>query len=106
MKVEGEHAERIIAFARELDGDWLVVVAARLSSPLLADSQIPQIPAQRWGDTLVRVPEALNGHAMERLFDGTTVTPKQAGLRVTEVLQQLPVAVLQVSISSTGESER
>ena len=106
LKVEGEHAERIIAFARELDGDWLVVVAARLSSPLLADSQIPQIPAQRWGDTLVRVPEALNGHAMERLFDGTTVTPKQAGLRVTEVLQQLPVAVLQVSISSTGESER
>ncbi len=106
LKVEGEHADRLIAFARELNGSWLIVVAARLASGLLGDSRTPQIPAERWGDTQVQLPDALSGHALERLFDGMAVTPKQAGLRAAEILQQLPVAVLQVSISSTGESER
>ncbi|NKQ12931.1 malto-oligosyltrehalose synthase [Pseudomonas sp. SST3] len=106
LKVEGEHADQLIAFARELDGAWVIVIAARLASGLLADSHTPQIPAQRWGDTRVRLPDALSGREMERLFDGMTVTPKQDDLPAAEVLQQLSVAVLQVSISSTGESER
>lgn len=106
LKTEGEHADRLIAFARELDGLWMIVVAARLASPLLADAAQPHVPPQRWGDTRVVLPEALSGHVLERLFDGMTVTPTQAGLGVSEVLQQLPVALLQVSISSTGESER
>lgn len=106
LKVEGEHADNLIAFARELDGTWLIVIASRLASGLLGDSPTPQIPADRWGDTHIRLPDALSGHALERLFDGMTVTPKQEGLSAAEVLQQLPLALLQVSISSTGESER
>ena len=106
LKVEGEHADQLIAFARELDGTWLIVIAARLASGLLGDSQTPHVPAERWGDTRVQMPDALSGHALERLFDGMTVTPKQAGLSATEILQHLPLALLQVSISSTGESER
>jgi (1->4)-alpha-D-glucan 1-alpha-D-glucosylmutase len=106
LKVEGEHADNLIAFARELDGTWLIVIASRLASALLGDSTTPRIPADRWGDTHVRLPDALSGHALERLFDGMTVTPKQEGLSATEVLQHLPLALLQVSISSTGESER
>ncbi|MFL9812945.1 malto-oligosyltrehalose synthase [Stutzerimonas sp. VN223-3] len=106
LKVEGEHGDQLIAFARELDGIWLIVIAARLASDLLGDSQTPHIPPERWGDTRVQLPDALSGHVLERLFDGMTVTPKQAGLSATEVLQHLPLALLQVSISSTGESER
>ncbi|MCG6538514.1 malto-oligosyltrehalose synthase [Pseudomonas sp. KSR10] len=105
LKVEGEHADRLIAFARELDGTWLIVVAARLASSLLADSPSPQIPAERWGDTVVQLPDALSGHAMERLFDGMTVTPKQAGVRVTEILQSLPLALLQLSIPVQQENQ-
>ncbi|QGZ31025.1 malto-oligosyltrehalose synthase [Stutzerimonas stutzeri] len=100
LRVEGEHADRLIAFARELDGTWLIVVAARLASGLLADSPSPQIPPERWGDTCVHLPDALSGHAMKRLFDGNTVTPRQASLRVTEILQPLPLALLQPTISS------
>lgn len=106
LKIEGEHADSLIAFARELNGTWLIVIAARLASGLVGDAEIPQIAPERWGNTQVLLPDALSGHALERLFDGMTVTPKQAGLRAAEVLQQLPVALLQVSISSTGESER
>ena len=106
LKVEGEHADSLIAFARELNGTWLIVIAARLASGLMDDGQTPNVVPERWGNTQVLLPDALSGHALERLFDGMTVTPKQAGLRATEVLQQLPVALLQVSISSTGESER
>jgi (1->4)-alpha-D-glucan 1-alpha-D-glucosylmutase len=106
LKVEGEHAESVIAFARELDGNCVIVIAARLAYGLLGDSQTPQIPVERWGDTHVRLPDALSGNAMERLFDGMTVRPKQEGLSVPEVLQHLPFALLQLTMSSTGESER
>ena len=106
LKVEGEHAERVIAFARELDGHCVIVIAARLAYGLLGDSQTPQVPIERWGDTHVRLPDALSGKAMERLFDGMTVRPKQEGLSVPDVLQHLPFALLQLTMSSTGESER
>jgi len=106
LKVEGEHAESVIAFARELDGNCVIVIAARLAYGLLGDSQTPQIPVERWGDTHVRLPDALSGNAMERLFDGMTVRPKQEGLSVPEVLQHLPFALLQLTMSSIGESER
>jgi len=97
LKTEGEHADRLIAFAREHEGQWLVVVAARLASGLLGDSPAPQIPPDRWGDTRVLLPEALGGRPLERLFDGITVTPRQAGVHATELLQQLPVALLQLT---------
>ncbi|WP_312156589.1 hypothetical protein, partial [Pseudomonas sp.] len=57
----------------------------------------PQIPPDRWGDTRVLLPEALGGRPLERLFDGTTVTSQQAGVHATELLQQLPVALLQLT---------
>ena len=106
LKAEGEQAEHLVAFAREWQGHWLIVVAARLSSSLLGDSPTPQIAAERWKDTRVVLPEALSGHVFERLFDTNTVRARQAVLNMEEVLQPLPLAVLQLSISSTGESER
>ena len=57
LSVSGEQAERLLAFARELDGQWLVVVVPRLAAGLLSDSRQPRIPAQRWGDTRIALPE-------------------------------------------------
>jgi len=106
LSVSGEQAERLLAFARELDGQWLVVVVPRLAAGLLSDSRQPRIPAQRWGDTRIALPEALDGSEFERLFDGTTVTSQQASLEAARVLDGLSVAVLHTSTRATGESQQ
>ena len=100
LEVTGDQAGSLIAFARELDGNWVLVIAARLAAGLLGDAPAPSIPAERWGDTRISLPDALNGVAFTRLFGADTVTPKQATLHVHEALQTLPVAVLQNTISS------
>ncbi len=105
LQVEGEQASRLIAFAREQDGDWLIVIAARLASELLGDASTPRIPADRWGDTRVVLPEALSGRTLQPLFEKDAVIASQSGLIVAQVLLNLPVAVLKTTESSPGESE-
>lgn len=106
LAVEGEQAAHLLAFARECGGEWLVVVVPRLVAGLLADSPLPVVPHQRWGDTRVVLPEALDGSEFKRLFDGTAVTSRQARLDAARVLDSLSVAVLHTSISPTGESQQ
>lgn len=105
LRVEGEQAGRLIAFAREHDGAWLLVIAARLASSLLGDATMPAIAAERWGDTRVVLPEALSGRTLRPLFDTDAVIATQPGLSVAQVLLNLPVAVFTMTESSPGESE-
>ncbi|KJS75794.1 MAG: hypothetical protein JL55_19390, partial [Pseudomonas sp. BICA1-14] len=92
--------------ARELEGEWVVVVVPRLAADLLGDRGVPSIPAQRWGNTRIELPEALNGSEFERLFDGTTVSSQQASLEVARVLDGLSAAVLHTSMTANGESQQ
>lgn len=106
LAVSGEQAEQLLAFARELEGEWVVVVVPRLAADLLGDRGVPSIPAQRWGNTRIELPEALNGSEFERLFDGTTVSSQQASLEVARVLDGLSAAVLHTSMTANGESQQ
>ncbi|HEY1042803.1 MAG TPA: malto-oligosyltrehalose synthase, partial [Telluria sp.] len=106
LTVEGAQAEHLLAFAREADGDWLVVLVPRLSSALLDGSPLPRIAAERWGDTRVVLPEALDGRPLQRLFSSTAVTFQRAGLSVAQVLDELSVEVLHTTGWSSGESEQ
>ncbi|WP_312442334.1 malto-oligosyltrehalose synthase [Stutzerimonas kunmingensis] len=106
LAVSGEQAEQLLAFARELEGEWVVVVVPRLAADLLGDRGVPSIPAQRWGNTRIELPEALNGSEFERLFDGATVSSQQASLEVARVLDGLSAAVLHTSMTANGESQQ
>ncbi|CEG51669.1 malto-oligosyltrehalose synthase [Stutzerimonas xanthomarina] len=106
LAVSGEQAEQLLVFARELEGEWVVVVVPRLAADLLGDRGVPSIPAQRWGNTRIELPEALNGSEFERLFDGTTVSSQQASLEVARVLDGLSAAVLHTSMTANGESQQ
>ena len=106
LAVSGEQAEQLLVFARELEGEWVVVVVPRLAADLLGDRGVPSISAQRWGDTRITLPEALNGSEFERLFDGATVSSQQASLEVARVLDGLSVAVLHTSMTANGESQQ
>jgi (1->4)-alpha-D-glucan 1-alpha-D-glucosylmutase len=95
LEVTGEHADRVIAYARHAGSAYAIVIATRLAQPLLSkDGGVPLVEPSRWGDTAVILPDALGSRA---LFDWmSTGAPKADGQRllVRDVLTAMPVALL------------
>jgi (1->4)-alpha-D-glucan 1-alpha-D-glucosylmutase len=77
LEVTGSCAPHVVAFARRLDRQWVVVVAPRWTSRV-----------QEWGDTQIRLPEG----APEEWTD--TITGLVAsGWRVGDLLAEFPVGM-------------
>ncbi|GGJ86246.1 malto-oligosyltrehalose synthase [Pseudomonas matsuisoli] len=89
----GTHADRIVAFARVSGDDCAIVVLPRLAAALLEGQSTPLIPAERWADTFVELPEAYKSRRYVGLFSSAGVTPNQGRLSVREVLAEFPVNV-------------
>lgn len=100
LKVSGAQADRLVAFAREWEGRWLVVLAARLAYPLLDGANQPSIAPEKWGDTQVELPEALDGVSLAGLFARSAVTPTRVSLGVAQALDSLPMAIFQTTAST------
>ncbi|MCF7202491.1 malto-oligosyltrehalose synthase [Pseudomonas sp. JM10B5a] len=94
LEVEGAQAGRILAFAREHQGRWLLVVVPRLAAGLIGEQRRPCIAAERWEDTRILLPEALDGRELQRLFRPAAVRSERASLEVGQLLDGLPIAVL------------
>ncbi len=101
LNVQGEQSQRILAFAREQDGDWLLVVVPRLAAPLLGDAAIPHIDPAAWANTRVELPPEARNKAWTGLFSDCAVTDNET-LPLAQVLREFPVGVL-FSLSSQGE---
>ena len=96
----GQFAERVVAFARHLDGRWLIVVAPRLLAGLgLAVGQAPIGAA--WGDTVVELPTATAGDGLPA---GTCLRDTLSGrehrlagatLALADLLADFPLALLE-----------
>ncbi|CDY74417.1 Malto-oligosyltrehalose synthase [Caballeronia glathei] len=95
LTVEGAHADRVIAYARHAGSAYAIVIATRLAEPLLSGGgDLPLVDADRWGDTAVLLPQALDSRA---LFDWLSPgAPKADGERlfVRDALAAMPVALL------------
>jgi (1->4)-alpha-D-glucan 1-alpha-D-glucosylmutase len=95
LKVEGEHADHVIAYARHAGSAFAIVIATRLAAPLLdASTDVPHVEPARWGDTSIVLPEALHSRA---LFDWLSPNaPKADGERLfmRDALAVMPVALL------------
>jgi (1->4)-alpha-D-glucan 1-alpha-D-glucosylmutase len=74
LQVLGAQAEHVVAFAREREGKYVVVIAPRLINELLGTAQTPLINAESWGDTRVVVPFAETGHRWKGLFSEVAVS--------------------------------
>jgi len=94
LATEGEHAQRLCAYARRLGGDWLVVVVPRLSSALLEDGQTRPAP-HAWGDTRVLL-DPLPSAALREIFTARRLapTPGPAAIAAADLLAAFPVAVM------------
>lgn len=96
LKLRGAHASRAIAFARRHGSAYAVIIATRLSLPLLdAGGEMPLVPTDAWDDTAVEVPEILASRA---LFDWFSPAAPKVGddrlLYLRDVLAAMPVAML------------
>ncbi|WP_339506391.1 malto-oligosyltrehalose synthase [Pseudomonas sp. EA_15y_Pfl1_P102] len=92
LDVVGKHAERVVAFCREHQGKRLLVVVPRWPHRLLENGVHPQINAQVWGDTRVKLPFAATTQNWKGLFHTGAVTPDKE-LLVSTALGDFPVNV-------------
>ncbi|MCK3842586.1 malto-oligosyltrehalose synthase [Pseudomonas sp. W15Feb34] len=92
LEVVGRHAERVVAFYREHQGQQLLVVVPRWPYPLLENGVFPHINAQVWGDTRMKLPFATTTQNWKGLFQTGAVTPNKE-LLISAALGDLPVNV-------------
>lgn len=93
LHVTGPHADRVLAFAREWQGQWVVVVAPRLSAPLLQNSALPLINPREWADTSLELPFDGTEHKLNGFFAHPVVTNNKA-IRVSDALGSFPVNLM------------
>ncbi|ETK17731.1 maltooligosyl trehalose synthase [Pseudomonas sp. FH4] len=92
LEVLGRHAQRVVAFSREYQGQWLLVVVPRCAHALLENSAQPRVDAQVWGDTRVTLPFDATLQNWKGLLQTGAVTPNKA-LMVSAALGDVPVNV-------------
>ncbi len=110
LRVSGEHASNLCAFARRHEGEMAVVIAPRLYLRLLGDREQPPLGAEVWENTLVELPrdygrDGGGSGGLRNLLDGAEVAPVKQGersaIRVASALDHFPVALLHRSLRST-----
>jgi (1->4)-alpha-D-glucan 1-alpha-D-glucosylmutase len=101
LRVTGEHASNVCAFARRCGEDLLITIAPRLLLRLLGERELPPLGDEVWGNTTVELPrEAMVGSGILRnLLDGSEIPlskgdGRAGGIRIAAALAHFPVAVL------------
>lgn len=76
LKVEGERAEHLCAYARHLDGDTVIVIAPRWFAALSENGQGWPLRPHAWKNTWIELPVPLAGAAWRNLFTGESFAIK------------------------------
>ena len=96
LRAAGRRAESVVSFARALDGDAVIVVAARFFTRLGVGRSGPLgLGRSAWGDTRLPVGESAAGRYRD-VFTGREFDAQEGdgALALAEVLSPLPVALL------------
>jgi len=100
LRVGGERAEHVVAFARRLGDTWALVVVPRCTLHLAPPGRLP-VGRRAFGDTWVTLPPGAPGRLVDAL-SGAELHPVRRRLQVAEVLHVLPVAVALGGRSGSG----
>lgn len=107
LEVSGSGEQHIIAFARELEGNWSITVVPRLVSTLLKadgsaklnDLNVFDILSSGagehvWGDTTISLPSELQDRNLVDCFSMQILNNSDNVLKVTDVFNSFPVAII------------
>jgi (1->4)-alpha-D-glucan 1-alpha-D-glucosylmutase len=99
LRVTGEHASNVCAFARRHQGGLAVTIAPRLYLRLLLDNEAPPLGESVWSDTAVELPkEIAEAVKLRNVLINRAVQTSKAGnrvvLKLADALEHFPVALL------------
>jgi (1->4)-alpha-D-glucan 1-alpha-D-glucosylmutase len=95
LEAQGAKAAHIVAFARTLEQQAIIVVVPRLVVGLADGEELAPI-GELWGDTRLRLPEELPSGRYRDVLTGTEfVLAAGATLARSELLATLPIALLE-----------
>ena len=92
----GAGTGHLVAFARRLGAEWLIVAATRLPLALLDGCDAPLVPADRWADTRIVLPAECRGRTFRDVVFGHEIGAGDE-LLASEALARFPVALLHLA---------
>ena len=104
LRVSGEHASNLCAFARRHAGELLVSIVPRLYLRLLGERDLPPLGAEVWENTLIELPRGFDvgERNIQNILDGAQISPvkhgERASVRAAAALAHFPVALLYGSV--------
>lgn len=90
LEVVGSEAHRVLAFARTYNRKRAIVIVPIRCASLLENSAEPQVGAQQWGDTRVKLPFTAPDDNLKGLFSSVAVT-QHMELMISAALGDFPV---------------
>ena len=90
LEVVGSEAHRVLAFARSYNQKQAIVIVPIRCAGLLENSAEPQVGAQQWGDTRVKLPFTTPDENLKGLFSSVAVTEHKE-LMIGAALGDFPV---------------
>lgn len=100
LPVEGEQANRVIAFARKFEGERLIIAVARFFTSMEADSTQRRFTGSPWkSNTAIQVGENTK---FTDVLTGITYEPKNGALPLSDVFKHLPFCVLESLQTNVG----
>jgi (1->4)-alpha-D-glucan 1-alpha-D-glucosylmutase len=87
LTVSGTFSDCCIAFAREHEGQWIAVLAPRLSSRV----GFPPI-GEKWQDSAVELPTSLSREGAKEVFTGRELRAGEGEAKLSDAMAILPFA--------------
>jgi (1->4)-alpha-D-glucan 1-alpha-D-glucosylmutase len=98
LRVTGEKAAHVLAYARRLADQFAVVMVPRLITRLLGARDACALGAELWADTRVELSRQLRASSLRNALDTTTVAvtdqDESRSVLVADALARFPVALL------------
>jgi (1->4)-alpha-D-glucan 1-alpha-D-glucosylmutase len=94
LHLTGAHSGSAVAYLRGDGQGGAITVAPIRALSLLKGQETPIVPAERWEDTAISLPDDWAGRTWRNLLTGETMTAAEGKLPLSEVLQTFPVALL------------
>jgi (1->4)-alpha-D-glucan 1-alpha-D-glucosylmutase len=110
LRVTGEHASNVCAFARRYERELAIVIAPRLYLRLLGERDQLPLGAEVWENTTIELPRGydIEGGALHNVLDASEVLPAMNGERAAflaaDALACFPVALLAMQTRRRGSA--
>ncbi|MBD1397788.1 malto-oligosyltrehalose synthase [Pontibacter sp. JH31] len=91
LQLKGRYSEHAIAFARQREGNWCLVVVPRLLTGIISENELP-LGEEAWGDTELELP-ADAPQQWKQLFGDTHMQATKA-IPLADLFASFPVALL------------